>query len=202
VRRRIGFLSELSPFPPELGAAAALDLCGALQGLPRADRRRRAATWLERVGLAAEARRPLGRFSKGMLRRFGLAQALLHEPDLVLLDEPAAGLDALGVGLLSELLEEALARGAAVLLSSHLVGDALERAGELCVLVDGRVAARGAPEALVGGSGRVRLELEGATPELIQRLSALAREAGAQVLYRGPGAGALLELYRSGSGAR
>jgi len=202
VRRRLGFLSELSPFPPELSAAAALDLCAALQGLPRGERRRRAGAWLARVGLAAEARRPLGRFSKGMLRRFGLAQALLHEPDLVLLDEPAAGLDALGVGLLSELLAEARARGAAVLLSSHLVADALEDADQLCVLVDGRVAARGAPEALVGASGRVRLELEGATPELLARLSALADAEGARVLYRGPGAGALLELYQSGAGAR
>ena len=202
VRRRIGFLSELSPFPPELGAAAALDLCAALQGIPRAERRRRGAAWLERVGLAPAARRPLGRFSKGMLRRFGLAQALLHEPDLVLLDEPAAGLDALGIGLLGELLSEARARGAAVLLSSHLVADALEDADELCVLVDGRVAARGAPPALVGTSGCVRLELEGATPELVERLGALARASGAQVLYRGPGAGALLELYRAGADGR
>jgi len=202
VRRRLGFLSELSPFPPELRAAAALDLLAALQGLSRGERRRRVPAWLERVGLSAEARRPLGRFSRGMLRRFGLAQALLHEPDLVLLDEPTAGLDALGVGLFAELLDETLARGAAVVVSSHLFDDLFERADQLCVLVDGRIAARGRPESLVAGSGRVRLELEHADPPLVESVSRFAAEAGARVVYRGPGAGALLLLYRGSTGAR
>jgi ABC-type multidrug transport system ATPase subunit len=199
VRRRLGFLSEVSPFPPELSGRAALDLLAALQGIARAERRRRVGAWLERMGLADAARRPLGRYSKGMLRRFGLAQALLHEPDLVLLDEPTAGLDALGVGLLNELCDEALSRGAAVVLASHLLGDVFDRAGELCVLIDGRVAARGAPVELVErvDARRVRLELEDAAPELLERISALAAASGARVAYRGPGAGALLELYRA-----
>jgi ABC-2 type transport system ATP-binding protein len=200
VRRRLGFLSEVSPFPPELSAAAALDLLAALQGLPRAERRRRAAAWLERAGLADAARRPLGRFSKGMLRRFGLAQALLHEPDLVLLDEPTAGLDAPGIGLFEELLDETLARGAAVVLASHLLGDVFERADALAVLIDGRVAAHGAPAELVAGTRRVRLELDDATPELVARIEDLARASGARVTYAGPGGGALLELYRRAAG--
>jgi ABC-type multidrug transport system ATPase subunit len=200
VRRRLGFLSEVSPFPPELSARAALDLLASLQGIAKAERRRRVAAWLERVGLAQAAGRPLGRFSKGMLRRFGLAQALLHEPDLVLLDEPTAGLDALGVGLLGELCDEALARGAAIVLASHLLGDVFDRAAELCVLIDGRVAAHGAPAELVeqaGNARHVRLELEDAAPELVERVLALCAASGVRVTYRGPGAGALLSLYRA-----
>ncbi|MEM7306692.1 MAG: ABC transporter ATP-binding protein [Planctomycetota bacterium] len=196
VRRRVGFLSEDSPFPPELRAGAALELLAALQGISRGERRGLAATWLERVGLAAEARRPLGRFSKGMLRRFGLAQALLHEPELVLLDEPTAGLDAVGVGLLGTLLDEVRARGGAVVLSSHLLSDVFDPADELAVLIDGSVRARGAPAELVSGLRRVRLELEDASPELLARIDELARASGAEVAHRGPGSNVLLELYR------
>ena len=197
VRRRLGFLPETSPFPPELGAAAALDLLASLQGIPRRGRRTLVARWLERVDLAKEARRPLGRFSKGMLRRFGLAQALMHEPDLVLLDEPTAGLDAFGVGLLEELLDEAQARGAAVVLASHLLGDVYDRANPLCVLVHGVIAARGAPDELMKDSHRIRIELEEANADFIKALGNLARESGARIVHRGPGAGILLDLYRA-----
>ncbi len=196
VRRRLGFLPEVSPFPEELSARSALDLLGSLQGLSRADRRERVPAMLARVGLADVGRRTLGRFSKGMLRRFGLAQAFLHEPELILLDEPTAGLDAVGVGVLQELRGEALARGAAVVVSSHIFSDVFDPADELCVLIEGRVAAAGEPERLVADGSRVRLELENAGPEAVERIERAAAEAGAKVVSRGPGAGALLELYR------
>ncbi|MCZ6598435.1 MAG: ABC transporter ATP-binding protein [Planctomycetota bacterium] len=196
VRRRIGFLPEVSPFPGELSARAALDLLGSLQGMPRAERKRRVPAFLERVGLRESARRALGRFSKGMLRRFGLAQAFLHDPDLLLLDEPTAGLDAVGVGVLADLLGEARARGASVVISSHLFSDVLEHADELAVLVDGRVAASGEPQAVVAGDGRVRLELEDVDEATLDQLERAVQAAGGRVVFRGPGAGALLELYR------
>ena len=196
VRRRIGFLPEDSPFPPELGARAALELFGALQGLGRVERRRRAEAWLERVELADQGRRPIGRFSKGMLRRFGLAQALLHGPDLVLLDEPTAGLDAVGAGLFDELLTELLERGAAVVVSSHQLTDVFDRAARLCVLIEGRVAACGPPTDLVAGTGRAKLELEGLDAQGLERLAQAARDAGARDVHGGPGSGALLEIYR------
>ena len=84
VRRRIGYLPEDSPFPPEVRALEVLVLLGTLRGLGAREARRRGRELLERVGLAAEHRTPLGRFSRGMLRRFGLAQAVLHEPELAL----------------------------------------------------------------------------------------------------------------------
>ena len=80
VRRRVGFLSEESTFPPELSAPAALELCGALSGIGRRERRERAAALLERVELDGHGSTPLGRYSRGMLRRFGLAQAFPPSP--------------------------------------------------------------------------------------------------------------------------
>jgi len=76
-----------------------------------------------------------------MLRRFGLAQAFVHRPDLLLLDEPTAGLDAQGYGVLEELLGEARARGAALLLATHVVSDLQDHCQRTCVLLDGRIAA-------------------------------------------------------------
>ncbi|HZO10260.1 MAG TPA: ABC transporter ATP-binding protein [Myxococcota bacterium] len=149
VRRRIGYLPEESPFPPEMSARSTLDLLGSLQGMPRAERRREGERLLEQVGLAAEARHRLGRFSRGMLRRFGLAQAALARPDLLLLDEPTAGLDAEGFLVLSAMLAEARARGATVLLASHLIGDLRDSCDELAVILGGRIALHGDPRELL-----------------------------------------------------
>lgn len=149
IRRRIGYLSEESAFPPDMSARAALDLLGSLQGMPRADRRRESDRLLDRVGLRAEARHRLGRYSRGMLRRFGLAQATMARPDLVLLDEPTAGLDAEGFEVLAAILAELRARGATVLLASHLIGDLRESCDEMAVILGGRIGIRGDPRELL-----------------------------------------------------
>ena len=156
-RRRVGFLPEDSPFPPELRALPALVLLGTLRRMPRARARERGAELLERVGLGEAGRAPLGRFSRGMLRRFGLAQAVLHEPELILLDEPTAGLDATGFGVLAELLSEARSRGAAIVVASHLATDLHAHCERLAVLLDGRVAAEGDPAELLGDGGLLGL---------------------------------------------
>jgi ABC-2 type transport system ATP-binding protein len=151
IRRRIGYLPEDSPFPRELGARSALVLLGALQGMSRAESRRAAEHWLERVGLAEHASAHLARFSRGMLRRFGLAQAWMHAPELVLLDEPTAGLDAQGFEVLEALLDEARARGASLVIASHLPADIETHCDELAVILDGSIAARGRPRELMAG---------------------------------------------------
>jgi ABC-2 type transport system ATP-binding protein len=141
-RRITGFLADDFPFPSELSARGALDLCAALFGMPRRERRNAVAGWLERVGLAAQAGTALGRYSLGMKRRFSLAAALLHAPALVLLDEPSAGLDAQGYVVLAELLDEARARGAALLIATHVPGDLEPHCHEGLVLQGGRIARR------------------------------------------------------------
>ena len=154
-RARIGYLPDGFPFPPELGARAVLDLLGSLHGLARDVRRRAAEELLERVGLAAEARTPLGRFSLGMKRRFGLCQALLHAPDLLLFDEPTIGLDAEGHVVLAELLDAARARGATLLVASHVAHDLQGRCARTLVLLGGRLVASGPTEEFLGESGRL-----------------------------------------------
>lgn len=143
-RRRLGYVPDGCPFPAELGARTVLELLGALYGLGRAARRAASEAWLERVGLAAEARTPLARFSLGMKRRFALAQALLHEPDVLLLDEPTAGLDAPGYGVLEALLAEARARGATLLMATHALDELEAHCTRAGVLVGGRLAYEGA----------------------------------------------------------
>ena len=192
VRRRLGYLPEDSPFPPELDARTALDLLGALQGMPRQERRTRAAELLERVGLAQQAGRRLGGYSRGMLRRFGLAQAFLHAPELVLLDEPTAGLDATGFAVLEQLVDEARARGAAVVLASHLLADLVGRADELAVLFDGRVAAEGAE---LVAEGRLELEVDGADAALVARVESLLSASGARLVALRPAGSAIVALY-------
>ncbi|MBI5364589.1 MAG: ABC transporter ATP-binding protein [Planctomycetes bacterium] len=150
VRSAIGWLPEDSPFPPELTARATLDLAGALQGLRGKELAREVDRLLSLVGLAERARSRLGGYSRGMLRRFGLAQAWIARPKLLLLDEPTAGLDAQGFEVLDAVLAEARSNGTTVVLASHLLTDLLGQCDELCVLLDGRIAERGAPRAIVG----------------------------------------------------
>ncbi len=157
VRRAIGYLPEDSPFPRELGAHTTLDLAAALQGMPRAERKRECARLLELVELRDRARTPLGRFSRGMLRRFGLAQAWIARPKLLLLDEPTAGLDAPGFAVLDRVLAEARANGTAVVLASHLLSDLADGCDELCVLLDGRVVEHGAPRDVLGAGTLLEL---------------------------------------------
>ncbi len=195
-RRRTGYLAEISTFPGELTGEQVLDLLGSLSGMPRRERRARGAALLERVGLAQDARRALGRYSKGMLRRFGLAQAFLHEPDLVLLDEPTAGLDAPGYPVLEELVAEARARGASLVLCSHVLADVVATGDELAVLIDGRIVAAGAPLDVAGTEGRAQVELEGIDAAALERLGGIVEEMGGRIVSHGPAAGALLEIYR------
>jgi len=194
-RARLAYLPEDSPFPAELSALAALDLLGALAGLPRKEVRSRAERLLERVGLADQRLAPLRTFSRGMMRRFGLAQAFLSEPEVVLLDEPTAGLDAPGFAVLEDLVSEAQGRGASLVLASHLPSDLLQHCDDLAVLVDGHLRAHGPTDDLLAIEGRVQVELEGMGPAPLKELEAWVLEAGGRVRSKSPSGRSLLELY-------
>jgi ABC-2 type transport system ATP-binding protein len=136
-------MHENHAFPRYLSAAEVLTFYGGLSGVPSADIGKRAAALLERVGLADRGREPIARFSKGMVQRLGLAQALVNEPDLLVLDEPAEGLDLDGKWLLRQVVREHKAAGKTVLMVSHALADVEELCDRVAVLAGGTLAHAG-----------------------------------------------------------
>ncbi|MEL6431002.1 MAG: ABC transporter ATP-binding protein [Planctomycetota bacterium] len=212
-RERLAYLPDALALPPELRAGEALGITARLRsdglhrpgeeaaGAPVRGRRalRRAVDgMLERVGLEDARTTPLGGFSRGMGRRFGLAQAFFGAPDLVLLDEPTAGLDAPGFPVLADLLAEARARGATIVVASHVATGVVERCDEVVLLARGRLVRTGAPEELLADPARASLELvagsEGAAATAEGARATLERD-GFTVERAGPSLRSLAELY-------
>jgi ABC-2 type transport system ATP-binding protein len=136
--RQIGFLPEHFRFPEWMQASELLDFHGRLCRLDAATRRRRTAAVLDLVGLTEHARRPLSGFSKGMLQRVGLAQALLHEPELVFLDEPTSALDPFGRRLVRQIVRDLKASGTTIFLNSHLLGEVEATCDRVTFIREGR----------------------------------------------------------------
>ncbi len=163
-RRRIGYMPEERGLYPKMRVADQLDFFGQLSGLSPADARSAATRWIERLGVADRAGDRLDELSLGNQQRVQLAAALVHGPDLLVLDEPFSGLDPVGVDVLSAVLREQVARGAAVVFSSHQ----LELVEQLCdavtILDQGRVVADGGIKELRTrhGGRRLRVEVRGA----------------------------------------
>jgi ABC-2 type transport system ATP-binding protein len=150
-RRRIGFLPENPYFHDYLTGWEFLDFHARLHGFRQPERRRRVQELLERVGLQNRADRALRLYSKGMLQRIGLAQALLHDPDVVILDEPMSGLDPIGRRDVRDLILELKKRGRTVFFSTHILSDTETICDRVGMLVRGRLAAIGTVEELVRG---------------------------------------------------
>jgi ABC-2 type transport system ATP-binding protein len=142
-KRRLGYLPENPYFYDYLTAEELLTYFAGLFGLPQADRRKRVSALLDEVGLAAERRTQLRKFSKGMLQRVGIAQALLNEPDLVILDEPMSGLDPIGRHDVRALILRLRDRGCSVFFSSHVLSDAEALCSQVAILARGRLVASG-----------------------------------------------------------
>ena len=143
VRRRIGFLPEAPYFYDYLTAEELLAYFGGLFGLRGQACRARAAQLLDRVGIGGERRLPLRKFSKGMLQRVGLAQAILNQPDIVFLDEPMSGLDPLGRRDVRALILELRDRGCTVFFSSHILSDAEALCSRVGIIVGGQLVTAG-----------------------------------------------------------
>lgn len=143
VRGRIGYLPEQPYFYDYLTAEELLTYIGGLYGLRGADLRARVARRLDEAGLEAARRRPLRTYSKGMLQRVGLAQALLHDPELVILDEPMSGLDPIGRRDVRTLILRLRQEGRTVLFSSHVLSDAEAVCSEVAILAKGRLVMHG-----------------------------------------------------------
>ena len=142
-KRRFGYLPEQPYFYDHLTAEELLTYYGGLFGIPSAERRRRVNALLDEVGIGRERRDPLRKFSKGMLQRVGIAQALINEPDLVILDEPMSGLDPLGRRDVRALILRLRDRGCTVFFSSHVLSDAEALCSRVAILAKGRMVASG-----------------------------------------------------------
>ncbi len=140
-RARIGYLPESPYFYEHLDGRELLDFYGRLCGLDGRERKRRSAEVLSQVGMQRHAGERLHKYSKGMLQRIGLAQALLNEPELLILDEPMSGLDPLGRREVRSLLGELKRNGTTILLSSHIVPDVEALADSVAILREGRLQA-------------------------------------------------------------
>jgi len=175
VRRRIGYLPEQPYFYDYLTAEELLDYFGGLFGYDAADRRRRTATLLDEVGIGGERRLQLRKFSKGMLQRVGVAQALINEPEVLFFDEPMSGLDPLGRREIRELILRLRDRGRTVFFSSHVLSDAEALCSRVAILSGGRLVTSGALSELQHFQARGwELIMSGITEGVLER----ARAAG------------------------
>jgi ABC-2 type transport system ATP-binding protein len=151
-RARVGFLPERPFFYEHLTAGEFLDFYARLSEVPGAERAGRITTLLERVDLARFRDVPLGKFSKGMLQRAGLAQALVANPDLLVLDEPMSGLDPLGRVLVRDLILEERRAGKTVFFSSHVLSDVEAICDRVAIVVGGRLRGQGSVRELLGST--------------------------------------------------
>jgi ABC-2 type transport system ATP-binding protein len=176
-RAPIGYLPENHRFPTYLTGWDMLDFYGALSGMSSGERRRRIPELLSQVGLDERAHHlRLGKYSKGMLQRVGLAQALMHSPQLLVLDEPSDGVDPVGRKQIREVLHTLEQRGVTIFLNSHLLAEVELFCREVAIIQKGKLALSGTVLELTSGSG-YRLELAGPPERLETELRARARTA-------------------------
>lgn len=161
--RRVGYLPEHHRFPDYLTGAQVLDFYGAMAKTPRRERRRRAAELLELVGMRDWAGKRVRGYSKGMRQRVGIAQALVNDPDLVVLDEPTDGVDPVGRRDIRNILLRLKEEGRTVFLNSHLLSELEMVCDRVAILVQGKVSSQGTIDELT--RDRQRYELEVALPE-------------------------------------
>lgn len=186
-KSRIGYLPEESYLYKYLTPGETLDFFGNLFHLSSAERARRTEQLIEMVGLNQARTRTVGEFSKGMQRRIGIAQALINDPDLIILDEPTAGLDPLGCREVKDLILALARRGKTVILSSHLLADVEDVCNRVVIYYGGRIQASGSLGDLLATPDQVRITAPMLSRETTQRvLEILRAEAGDRVRLENP----------------
>ena len=175
-RQRIGYLPENPYFYDNLTAEELLEYFCQLFGYDAADRKKRVAASLDRVGIGAERRLQLRKFSKGMVQRVGIAQALINDPEVVFLDEPMSGLDPLGRREVRNLILQLRDQGRTVFFSSHILADAEALCSRVAVVAGGRLAAAGRLNDILAFEVRGwELVIAEVTPDMLKSLAPVAR---------------------------
>ncbi len=185
---RVGYLPEHHSFPGYLTGAQVIDFFGAMSGVPRRERRQRAGELLELVGMSEWSKRRLKSYSKGMRQRIGIAQALVNDPELVLLDEPTDGVDPVGRRDIRNVIERIKDEGRTVFINSHLLTELEAVSDRVAILVKGVVAQQGTIDELTAGQHRYELVvgqsdsaadlLRHALPESTRQLALPESESG------------------------
>ena len=175
-KARIGFLPEESYLYRFLDARETLDLYGRIFKLHGKLRKDRIDTLLEMVGLQAEAKRRMGEYSKGMARRIGLAQALINDPELLILDEPTAGLDPIGIRQIKDVIRELSRKGKTILLSSHLLADVEDVCDRITIMYGGSQRAAGTIGELLRHEDRTQITTEKLLPETVEKVGELVHD--------------------------
>jgi ABC-2 type transport system ATP-binding protein len=202
---RVGYMPENPYIYQYLKPLEFLDLCGRLVGLPKAERLARSEEMIDKVGLRQAVDRPIGKFSKGMMQRIGLAQALLHDPELLVLDEPMSGLDPIGRKEVRDLLLEQRERGKTLLFTSHILSDVELLCDRVVIMQQGRITSEGQVHDLLETAGRrVEIRLSGASKALQDSLRSrgtILDGGGGHVTLRVEGQKAVDEVIRISNAA-
>jgi ABC-2 type transport system ATP-binding protein len=173
-RRQVGYLPEFPSFHRWLKARDFLEFHGRLYGMRSNMLEKRIKEVLEMVGLAGRENQKLGTFSKGMLQRIGLAQAIINKPDLVILDELVSGLDPVGQRDMRELLRELKTEGTSIFLNSHLLADVEAICDRVAIINQGRILKVGAPAELFDKKKVLKVRVDHVSEELLRRLHTAA----------------------------
>ncbi|MFG0306938.1 MAG: ABC transporter ATP-binding protein [Phycisphaerales bacterium JB040] len=185
-KKRIGYLPEESYLYPFLNARETLEYYAKLFEIDPKTRTRRIDELLDMVGLQHAQFRPVREYSKGMQRRIGIAQALINDPDLLILDEPTTGLDPIGTRQVKDLILELGRRGKTVILSSHLLADVEDVVDRMVILYGGRVRGEGTCDELLASHEKTTIETDALDEDTIAEIDRLIRErTGGEKSIRG-----------------
>ena len=186
INSRIGFLPEESYLYRYLNARETLDFYGRLFGLPAKVRQMRIEALLDMVGLKAVANRAVGTFSKGMARRIGLAQALINDPDLLILDEPTTGLDPIGTKQIKDLILKLAERGKTILLCSHLLADVEDVCDRIAILYGGKVQTQGRVRELLQQTDKRQITTDAISDSTVEKIKHLVEAENAECVVTSP----------------
>ncbi len=176
IRERIGYMPELPKFPKHLTGIELLDVYGRMYNIPKETRRQRIPELLKMVGLAERGKDRIGKYSKGMQQRIGIAQALINDPELVILDEPSIGLDPVGMVEVRDMVKGIVKGGQTVFFSSHLLAEVQQICDHVTIINNGNMLFTGTLEAVAQKAGPNRIlvvEVQKPSDAILQALKAL-----------------------------
>lgn len=179
---RLGYLPEESYLYKFLNAEETLDFYGRLFNMPSSVRRQRVAELISMVGLDRAKRRQLKEYSKGMTRRIGLAQALINDPELIVLDEPTTGLDPIGTRQMKDLILEQKAAGKTVVMCSHLLADVQDVCDRIAILYQGELKELGRVDELLKVRDVTQIQARGLTNEAKQEIRQVIERSGGSLV--------------------